>query len=63
MRMLRDFGMNWVFSLDHCNLLSGWRLSAFNARGRKIWRMVPVALGRFGRNRKIVFSDVAELPF
>lgn len=42
--MLHEFGLCWVFSSSMITLLSIWRSSAFNAKGKRIWCMVPVAV-------------------
>lgn len=39
--MIQDFGLSWVMSQDVSSMLTNWRTSTLNAKGRKIWRMVP----------------------
>lgn len=42
--MLQGFNMRWVFPRQVNSLLSGWRTSAFNAKGKRIWGMVPTVV-------------------
>lgn len=40
----RDFGSTFVAATNLRDLLFGWRSSALNAFGKKIWRLVPAAM-------------------
>lgn len=41
---MRDFGISLVFPMDLMALLIGWRITAFSALGRRLWRLVPTAV-------------------
>lgn len=42
--VIQDFGLIWVMS-DVPSLLSKWRTAALNSLGKKLWSMVPTAVG------------------
>lgn len=58
----RDFGMPIIAPSDLKGLLLSWRLSSFCAFGKRVWRVVPVAVcwavWRERNNR--VFTDHSE---
>lgn len=42
--IMRDFGISLVFPMDLMALLTGWRITALSALGRRFWRLVPTAV-------------------
>lgn len=42
--MWQDFGMTWPALPNMTSLLSSWKSTSFNAKGKRIWRMVPAVV-------------------